>query len=223
MPEVFYVPAPHDPWEWSWDAWVAIGTIALAVVTVLTLLYSMRTENRRAAERNKIRLKEAGYLSIVFDHEFHMVEGFSRATLRNIRKTWMRDTAGALEEIIQVAEHFHVPLLTKFAGRANRFDVNTATLVTVAMSRITQASRHTPDGDADLPLPVVRRMCRGAAKQLTIIIREVRAARASLQKYHPEDIKIVKPSSGRYRPLVVVPQKTRWWKKFRKPIASAST
>jgi hypothetical protein len=40
---------PADPWEWGWDALVAIGTLALAVVTVV-LAWSTRRMARAAAQ-----------------------------------------------------------------------------------------------------------------------------------------------------------------------------
>lgn len=207
MPEVFYVPAPHDPWEWGWDAWVAIGTIALAVVTVATLFSTWLAERKRRSDHEELRRKEAGYMSIAFDHELHMAQGLSLKMIRAVRKYWFHSPTTALFHVIEGTKRLQVPFLTKFAARVNRFDVDTATMLTVALSRILQAKLNVPpqppaDG-VGLPVKFARRACRNAVGQATKIIRETRAARQALEPYHPKNIKIVKPA-GRYRPVVRV-------------------
>jgi hypothetical protein len=55
MPEVFYVPAPHDAWEWGWDAVVALGTLALAFVTVLAIVVPIFNERRKERAKSEKR------------------------------------------------------------------------------------------------------------------------------------------------------------------------
>ena len=42
----FLASGAHNPWEWGWDALVAIGTMALALATFVAVAFPIWSERR---------------------------------------------------------------------------------------------------------------------------------------------------------------------------------
>lgn len=65
----------ENPWEWGWDAWVAIGTLTLAIVTVLLIVATVvvGSYNYRQAEKHH---KQALAPIFVANRHCNLVDSF---------------------------------------------------------------------------------------------------------------------------------------------------
>ncbi len=82
-----------NPWEWGWDALVALGTLALAAVTVLTLYVPAwrdadREQNRRARRAQIFALLIVDEL-IIAKSKFMMLRKFFNTYDRFDRDAWL--------------------------------------------------------------------------------------------------------------------------------------
>jgi hypothetical protein len=81
----------------NWDAWVAIGTIALAVVTVWMSLRTDRKTDARVKDRER---RDAASLAVAFQHEIHRAIGF----VDNVRHLATEHDAKPVDVISAIAQ-----------------------------------------------------------------------------------------------------------------------
>ncbi len=193
--DVVYI--PRAAWELGWDALVALGTILLAVATFKTIKETRRLENDRLEQRARERLHQAGYMSVVFDHELNMITGLASQVLRDAWQHRRGDLTIALDAAVFAADKIQIPMLLKFAARVNRFDDLTATVVLIVISRVMQAKLNRPPPIEQIPRRKLPKLSRGAVKQMHSIRKEAKVARALLKQYRPANVFIRESSSQR--------------------------
>ena len=192
--DVVYI--PRESWELGWDALVAIGTMLLAWATFRTIKQTRTLEQSRLEARQKELRHQAGYMSVVFDHELNMIVGLSSQVLRDAWVHRRGDPRVAFQAALFATDRIQIPLMLKFASRVNRFDSLTATVVLVVVSRVMQAKLNRPPFEADdVPPEKAINLSRGAVKQLTRLRHEAKVARRMLRQYRPASVTIRESSS----------------------------
>src|ERR1700722_2641369 len=169
--DVVYI--PKSAWELGWDTLVAIGTLLLAATTYGVIRQTRNLESSRTKARNDERRHQAGYMSVVFDHELNMIIGLTSQVLRDAWKYRRIDANVSLEAAIFATDKIQIPMMLKFAARVNRFDSLTATVVLVVISRGMQAKLNRPPFE-EIPPTKIPKLSRGAVKQMHSIRREAK-------------------------------------------------
>lgn len=136
-PEVFYVPfpAPHDSWEWGWDALVALGTLALALVTVAAVVVPLIADRNRAKrEQEKLAVQARLYATALQDESARIV-----MTTAEIRKRLRFATNPGVidwDAILLLVDILATPVLDSSFDHVFLLDVHASRFVVRTRSQI---------------------------------------------------------------------------------------
>jgi hypothetical protein len=173
----------------KWDAWVAIGTLALACVTYAIIKEARRAEQSRRDEADAERRRKAEYLAVIFDHELHMAEKMAAGVLTMLEQF---PAAAAPNVMREFRSKLNIPFLTRFSDRLAVFDGNTAALAAIVISRINQMRLNTvPEGSFQPDM--LQKFIDGAKVEAGRITSDAKNAREVLRKHFPKNFGVVEP------------------------------
>ncbi|MHB8679694.1 MAG: hypothetical protein ACYC7G_08170 [Rudaea sp.] len=176
----------------KWNAWVAFGTLALALVTFAIIKETRRAEQSRRDEAEAERKRNAEYLAVIFDHELHMAEKMAAGFLKMLEQL---PAAAAPDVMREFRSKLNIPFLTRFSDRLAVFDGDTAAFAAIVISRINQMKLNTvPDGPFQPGM--LQKSIDGAKVEAGHIASEAKSAREVLRKHFPKNFVVVEPQSS---------------------------
>jgi hypothetical protein len=195
---VAYAPS-HSAWEWGWDAWVAIGTLALAATTLLAVIVPLV-----AAYING--RKEETRLATLFDHELHLLCGIMVARAAATTDSYRTpDTCSdALQAIFYSHAKIGVPILEKLVDRLGVFKTKTAMDLGVVLTGVMQVQRNPPPEGfatgADVPYERALPSIAAVFEESVAIATFVQRARLAI---HPKISRVVRMPPPRSLPQFI--------------------
>jgi hypothetical protein len=169
---------PHSPWAWGWDAWVAIGTLTRALVTVVAILLPLMIERRRA------RLRAVQYAAMI-DLELFVLSKM----LLNLAE----DTKADMRTVANIKNAAHsmkishgrvaTPILDRLAQAIDLFPPELILPLTKILGAISVRARNPPFEDMEnWPYEPLARCIRATFVETVSMLIDTLDARAKLGK-----------------------------------------